>query len=95
MMMVPTPSTNETYGMVIQDEIQRGKTVTAQPLEIGAHTIAYNSGQGSGGSYSQGFGGGHSQDLEDYRGQNQRTTDVIFVRRRAILGTLVGNWWDI
>ncbi|XP_075087691.1 uncharacterized protein LOC107759690 [Nicotiana tabacum] len=53
MLMIPTPTINEAYGMVVQDESQRAKTMNINGLEMGAAAVAYNSGQGFPGGYKQ------------------------------------------
>ncbi|XP_075091511.1 uncharacterized protein LOC142171717 [Nicotiana tabacum] len=53
MLMIPTPTINEAYGMVVQDESQRAKTMNINGLEMGAATMGYNSGQGFPGGYKQ------------------------------------------
>ncbi|XP_075083588.1 uncharacterized protein LOC142167322 [Nicotiana tabacum] len=50
-LMIPTPTINETYGMVVQDESQRAKTVSG--LEMGAATVTYNTEQGFTSGYKQ------------------------------------------
>nr|XP_009777462.1 PREDICTED: uncharacterized protein LOC104227031 [Nicotiana sylvestris]XP_016446154.1 PREDICTED: uncharacterized protein LOC107771318 [Nicotiana tabacum] len=46
MLMIPTLTISEAYGIVVQDESQQAKTMTISGLEIGATAMAYNSGQG-------------------------------------------------
>lgn len=50
--MIPTPSINEAYGLVLQEETQRVKAIAVQSLEISAHAITYQNGQGTGNNYS-------------------------------------------
>lgn len=53
MLMIPTPTISEAYGMVVQDESQRAKVGSTTTLEIGAATVAYNTGQGATNTYEQ------------------------------------------
>ncbi|XP_019240598.1 PREDICTED: uncharacterized protein LOC109234812 [Nicotiana attenuata] len=72
-LMIPTPTINEAYGMVVQDESQRAKTVNISGLEIGAAAMAYNSGQGFPSGYKQ-----KAQVLCDYCKLKGHTKDVCY-----------------
>ncbi|OIT21936.1 hypothetical protein A4A49_55608, partial [Nicotiana attenuata] len=73
MLMIPTPTINEAYRMVVQDESQRAKTMNISGLEIGAAVMAHNSGQGFSGGYKQ-----KAQVFCDYCKFKGHTKDVCY-----------------
>ncbi|XP_070040118.1 uncharacterized protein [Nicotiana tomentosiformis] len=44
MVMIPTPTINVAYGIVVQDESQRAKATGVTNLEIGTNVVGYNTG---------------------------------------------------